>query len=50
MTQPHASTADLFVRTVVHSWKVSLRLSVLLSRTAHAQFHAGQIRLAVKRT
>jgi hypothetical protein len=24
------------------------RLAVLLSRTAHAQFHAGQIRLAVK--
>jgi hypothetical protein len=25
------------------------RLSVLLSRTAHVQFHAGQIRLAVKK-
>jgi len=26
------------------------RLSVLLSRTAHVQFHTGQIRLAVKKT
>jgi hypothetical protein len=24
MTQPHASTADLFARTAVHSWKLNL--------------------------
>ena len=46
MSQPNVHTLDLFARTAVNSGK--LNLAVLLSRTAHVQFHTGQIRLVVK--